>query len=101
MCLRRNIPLIIVTDRYSASPRQYTPHVLTVATSTTSFLDSTAGISALLGLFLNGITARMGAAAQDRLRAMRDLSDHFDPYSYEPGSQMRPILKPAPKGDTQ
>jgi DNA-binding MurR/RpiR family transcriptional regulator len=94
MCLRRDIPLIMITDRYSTWPRQYTPHVLSVATSTKAFLDSTSGISALLGLFLNGITARVGSAAQQRLAAMRELSAHFNPFSYEPGSQMRPVPTP-------
>lgn len=99
LCLRRDIPLIMITDRYSAWPRQYTPHVLSVATSTKTFLDSTAGISALLGLLLSGITARVGAPAQDRLRQMRDLATHFDPFSYEPSSQMRPISTPDHKED--
>ena len=92
LCLRRDVPLIMVTDQYSAWPRKYTPHVLSVSTATRAFLDSTAGITALLGLFLNGITARVGDAAQDRLTEMRELAAHFDPFSYEPGSQMRPIL---------
>ncbi|MDN5786139.1 MurR/RpiR family transcriptional regulator [Pseudorhodobacter sp.] len=99
MCLRRDIPLIMITDRYSAWPRQYTPHVLTVNTSTKAFLDSISGISSLLGLFLNGITARVGPAAQKRLQAMRELSAHFDPFSYEPGNKMRPIATPDRKDD--
>lgn len=101
MCLRRDIPLIMITDQYSAWPRKYTPHVLSVATSTRAFLDSTAGIAALLGLFLSGITARVGAPAQDRLRQMRELAAHFDPFSYEPGSQMRPILPSDRKEESQ
>lgn len=99
LCLRRDVPLIMVTDQYSAWPRKYTPHVLSVSTSTRAFLDSTAGITALLGLFLNSITARVGNAAQDRLREMRELAAHFDPFSYEPGSQMRPILSGGDKED--
>ncbi|SDG33037.1 MurR/RpiR family transcriptional regulator [Sulfitobacter delicatus] len=101
MCLRRDIPLIMITDQYSAWPRKYTPYVLSVATSTRAFLDSTAGIAALLGLFLSGITARVGAPAQDRLRQMRELAAHFDPFSYEPGSQMRPILPSDRKEESQ
>lgn len=100
MCLRRDVPLIMITDQYSAWPRKYTPHVLSVATSTRAFLDSTAGIAALLGLLLSGITARVGAPAQDRLRQMRELAEHFDPFSYEPGSQMRPILSDNRKEDS-
>lgn len=48
LCLHRAIPLITVTDRYDPWPRQYTPHALTVSTVTKTFLDSTAGLSALL-----------------------------------------------------
>lgn len=98
LCLRRDIPLIMITDRNSTWSRQYTPHVLSVDTETKAFLNSTSGIAALLGLFLNGITANVGAPAQDRIDEMTDLMQHFDPFSYDPGSQMRPVPKPTAKG---
>ncbi|SFT90500.1 MurR/RpiR family transcriptional regulator [Sedimentitalea nanhaiensis] len=101
LCLRRDIPLIMVTDRYSTWPRQYTPHVLAVTTFTKAYLDSTAGLSALLGLFLNGITARVGKPAAKRLREMRDLADHFDPFIYEPSRQMRPVADKKKKGNPE
>lgn len=100
LCLRRDIPLVIVTDRYSSWSRQYTPHVLTVATATKAFLDSTAGLSALLGLFLNGIAARRGSGTERRMRAMHELTVHFDPFSYNPGSKARPIPPAEGKDDT-
>ncbi|MEZ5885277.1 MAG: hypothetical protein R3D56_00015 [Paracoccaceae bacterium] len=90
---------MIVTDRYDAWPRQYTPHALTVATDTSAFLDSTAGIAALLGLFLNSVTARRGEAARKRLGDMRDLAEHFDPFSYSPGGKARPIRSPDTRDD--
>lgn len=93
LCLRRGIPLVTVTDRYDPWPRQYTPHALSVSTVTKTFLDSTAGLSALLGLLLNGITAREGKAAQDRLEEMSDLGKHFRAYTFEPGTQKRPVSK--------
>ena len=93
LCLRRDIPLVTVTDRYDPWPRQYTPHALSVSTVTQTFLDSTAGLSALLGLLLNGITARVGDAAQDRLREMSALGRHFEAYTFDPGSQARPVPK--------
>ncbi|MEZ5793215.1 MurR/RpiR family transcriptional regulator [Albidovulum sp.] len=99
LCLRREMPLVIVTDRYDAWPRQYTPHVLTVATDTSAFLDSTAGIAALLGLFLNSVTARRGAAARNRLNDMHELAEHFDPFSYSPGGKARPIRPLESKDD--
>lgn len=92
LCLRRDIDLVVITDRYGTWPRKYTPHVLTVDTATKAFLDSTAGLSALLGLFLNSLTARLGKDARRRVREMRDLAAHFDPFSYDPGSNARPIL---------
>ncbi|MEM6481068.1 MAG: hypothetical protein AAF681_04420, partial [Pseudomonadota bacterium] len=62
--------------------------------------DSTAGLSALLGLFLNEITARQGAGTEDRVSEMRALSAHFEPYSYHPGSKARPILSEEAEEDT-
>jgi hypothetical protein len=35
------------------------------------------------------------------LRQMRELAAHFDPFSYEPGSQMRPILPSDRKEENQ
>lgn len=99
LCLRREIPLIFVTDRYDAWPRRYTPHVLTVATDTAAFLDSTAGLSALLGLLLNGVAARRGKATKQRLREMRELAGHFDPFFYHPGGKTRPIPPPDSKDE--
>lgn len=87
LCRQRDIPLIVITDRYSPWPRQYTPHVLSVATATNAFLDSTAGLSALLGLFINGVTARLGDNVKTRLAEMKELAAHFDPYSYDPAAR--------------
>ncbi|KIN74966.1 Transcriptional regulator, RpiR family protein [Sulfitobacter noctilucae] len=91
LCLRRSIPLITVTDRYDPWPRQYTPHALSVSTVTKTFLDSTAGLSALLNLLLNGITARAGVAAHERVKDMSTLGRHFAAYTFEPGAQNRPV----------
>lgn len=87
LCRHRDIPLVIITDRYSPWPRQYTPHVLSVSTATNAFLDSTAGLSALLGLFINGVTARRGKDVKARLAEMKQLTSHFDPYTYDPASK--------------
>jgi len=92
LCLRRDVPLITVTDRYDPWPRQYTPYALSVNTITKTFLDSTAGMSALLNLLLNGITARAGDSAKKRLDEMSALGQHFSAYTFEPGAQSRPIF---------
>lgn len=91
LCLLRDIPLITVTDRYDPWPRQYTPHALSVSTVTKTFLDSTAGLSALLNLLLNGITARAGDSANERVKDMSALGQHFAAYTFEPGAQTRPV----------
>ncbi|MEZ5777146.1 MAG: MurR/RpiR family transcriptional regulator [Paracoccaceae bacterium] len=91
LCLRRDIPLVMITDKFSPWPRKYTPHVLAVDTDIGTFWDSTSALSALLGLFLNGVAARIGAPARARLKQMNDLGAHFDAYAYEPGSQSRPV----------
>lgn len=98
LCLHRGIPLVTVTDRYHPWPRQYTPHALSVSTETRTFLDSTAGLSALLGLMLNAITARLGPAAQERLREMSALGQHFQAYTFDPGTQARPMAPARQKG---
>lgn len=90
MCLQRDIPLVTVTDQYSPWPRQFTPHALSVSTITKTFLDSTAGLSALLGLLLNGLTNKAGKVADNRLREMSALADHFGAYTFSPGTQSRP-----------
>ncbi|MDA7966844.1 MurR/RpiR family transcriptional regulator [Ruegeria sp.] len=91
LCLRRNVPLIMVTDKFSRWPRKYTPHVLSVATNIGTYWDSTSGLSALLGLFLNGVTAHIGQPALDRKQGMDELGAHFNAYSYEPDLQSRPV----------
>ncbi|GGA25412.1 MurR/RpiR family transcriptional regulator [Neptunicoccus cionae] len=91
LCLRRSIPLVTVTDRFDPWPRQYTPHALSVSTVTKTFLDSTAGLSALLNLMLNGMTARAGKSANERIEKMGMLGQHFAAYTFEPGTQTRPL----------
>jgi DNA-binding MurR/RpiR family transcriptional regulator len=91
LCLRREMPLVMVTDTFSLWPRKYTPHVLSVNTDIGTFWDSTSGLSALLGLFLNGITARVGPPAKGRLKQMQALGAHFDAYAFDPDTQQRPM----------
>ncbi|MBB3992793.1 DNA-binding MurR/RpiR family transcriptional regulator [Sulfitobacter undariae] len=93
LCLDRGIPLITVTDRYDPWPRQYTPHALSVSTVTKTFLDSTAGLSALLNLILNGVTARSGDGAVTRVKEMSTLGQHFEAYTFDPGTQSRPTTR--------
>lgn len=91
MCLREGVPMVMVTDRFSTWPRKYTPHVLAVRTMIGTYWDSTAGLSALLGLMVNAVTARIGPAAADRLREMSRLGRHFDAYANDPERAFRPI----------
>lgn len=94
-CLRQSIPLIIVTDTYSHWPRKFTPHALTVHTQIGTFWDTNSGLSCLLGLLVDGVAARIGAPARERLARMQNLGDHFDAYAYEPDASARPLPEPA------
>jgi len=91
LCLREGLPLVIVTDRYGAWARKYTPHVLSVSTYTGTYWDSSAGLSALLGLMVNGVTARLGDAAKVRLARMTALGEHFEAFAYDPDGVARPM----------
>jgi DNA-binding MurR/RpiR family transcriptional regulator len=91
LCLRLGLPLVVVTDRFSNWARKYTPHVLSVSTHTGTYWDSSAGLAALLGLFVNDVTARLGAEAKLRLERMTGLGEHFEAFAYDPDAQGRPV----------
>jgi DNA-binding MurR/RpiR family transcriptional regulator len=93
LCLRQGLPLVIVTDRFSGWARKYTPHVLSVSTHTGTYWDSSAGLAALLGLFVNAVTARLGPEAESRRERMSALGEHFEAFAYDSDTQVRP-LKP-------
>lgn len=90
LCVRRNLPLVIVTDRFGAWARRYTPHVLSVSTHVGTYWDSTAGLAALLGLLVNDVTARLGPAATERLQRLSALGEHFEAFAYDADRPARP-----------
>lgn len=90
-CLRQSIPLIIVTDTYSHWPRKFTSHALAVHTQIGTFWDTNSGLSCLLGLLVDGVAARIGAPARERLARMQQLGEHFEAYAYEPDATARPL----------
>jgi DNA-binding MurR/RpiR family transcriptional regulator len=91
LCLRQGLPLVIVTDRFSGWARKYTPHVLSVSTHTGTYWDSSAGLAALLGLFVNAVTARLGPEAESRRERMSALGEHFEAFAYDSDTQVRPL----------
>lgn len=96
LCLRGGLPLVIVTDRFSNWARKYTPHVLSVSTYTGTYWDSSAGLAALLGLFVNAVTGRLGPAAKERHERMSALGEHFKAFAYDPDNRVRPLRPEGP-----
>lgn len=90
LCRRQDLPLVIVTDRFGAWARRYTPHVLSVSTHVGTYWDSSAGLAALLGLMVNDVTARLGGSATERLRRLSALGEHFEAFAYDPDRQAGP-----------
>ncbi|MBK8438665.1 MAG: MurR/RpiR family transcriptional regulator [Rhodobacter sp.] len=97
MAQREGMPMVIVTDRFGNWARKFTPHVLSVSTWTNTWWDSSAGLSALLGLLLNGLTMRAGPAARARLKRLSALGQAFETFADDSASPTRP----APDNDEE
>ena len=87
---REGLPLVVVTDRFGNWARKLTPHVLSVGTQTGTWWDSSAGLSALLGLMLNDLTVRLGPAAKARLDRLSALGRTFGIFADDTAVTARP-----------
>lgn len=95
--MEMGLPLVIVTDRFSDWPHEYTDNVLQVSTRTNTFWDSPAGIAALLNLLVNAIAAELGERAEERLRRMFELGTYFDTFTYADDMQRTVSVNREPK----
>jgi DNA-binding MurR/RpiR family transcriptional regulator len=75
-----NIPLIIVTDRYSHWAREFTEDLIEMNTYVGTFWDSTASISVVLNLLIHSVAARLGDKAKSRFNWMVGLGEHFNEF---------------------
>lgn len=68
------IPLVIVTDKFSHWAFSYTRFVFEAHTHVRTFWDSTAGISVVLNLLIDAVATRLGPKARDNFSRMSDMA---------------------------
>lgn len=71
------LPNVIVCDRYSNWPFEFTEEVLVGHTQVGTFWDSLASLTALLNLLVNSIASQLGEKAVERFRQLSDLGEYF------------------------
>ncbi|MBI2254692.1 MAG: MurR/RpiR family transcriptional regulator [Proteobacteria bacterium] len=72
--VRRKIPLIIVTDRYSHWASEYTNLALEVSTRVDLYWDSTSAISTILNLLTHAVAGKLGKTAEKRMDELEDIA---------------------------
>lgn len=76
-----DMPLVIVTDKFSHWGAEHTRYVLEGHTETHTFWDSSASLVVILNLLINGTAARLGKRAEQRFENLRQLGDFFEEFS--------------------
>lgn len=76
-----DMPLVIVTDKFSHWGSEHTRYVLEGHTETQTFWDSSASLVVILNLLINGIAARLGKKAEHRFENLRQLGDFFEEFT--------------------
>ncbi len=71
------LPAIIVCDRYSNWPFEFTQDVLVGSTQVGTFWDSLASLTAVLNLLVNSVAAQLGEKAVMRFRLLANWGEHF------------------------
>lgn len=89
--VRRKIPLIIVTDRYSHWASEYTDLVLEVSTRVDLYWDSTSAISTILNLLTHAVAEKLGKTAEKRMDELEDIAGILRTFRKPPRRLMRRI----------
>lgn len=89
VCRRMRFPLIVIMDRFSHWPYEYTRHVIQVSTHVRMFWDSTVGLAAVSNLLINSLAARVGKEAERRYKQTEELNRIFDAFSEGPPTKPR------------
>lgn len=71
------MPLVIVTDKFSHWAFAYTRFVFETHTHVKTFWDSTASLSAVLNLMLDAVATRLGPKARENFAKMSDMGNLF------------------------
>ncbi|WP_379990127.1 MurR/RpiR family transcriptional regulator [Dongia soli] len=72
-----NVPLIVVTDKFSHWALSFTRFVFEGHTHVQTFWDSSASLSVILNLLIDSVATRLGAKARARFDTMSSLGDMF------------------------
>lgn len=71
------LPIVIVCDRYSNWPFEFSEDVLVGHTQVGTFWDSLSSLTAVLNLLVNSVAAQLGNKAVERFRLLADWGEHF------------------------
>jgi len=71
---RREIPLIVVTDKYSHWSREFTDLSLEVSTRVDLYWDSMSAISSMLNLLTHAVAERLGTKAAARMDELEEMA---------------------------
>ena len=73
-------PLVVMIDRYSHWPREFTDDVLELNTMAGTYWDSTASLAVATNLLIHFTAGRLGACANSRFETMVALGEHFEEF---------------------
>lgn len=71
------LPLIMITDKQCDWARQFTPHVIAVATDSGQFWSSPVAMACVVNQLANSVLVRSGVAVEKRLQRISALYRHF------------------------
>ena len=77
---RRQIPLIVVTDKYSHWAADFTDMALEISTRVDLYWDSTAAISAVLTLLTHAVAEKLGHKAEKRMDELELIAGHLQTF---------------------
>lgn len=81
---QRQIPLIVVTDKYSHWAADFTDMALEVSTRVDLYWDSTAAISAVLTLLTHAVAEKLGHKAEKRMDELEQIAGNLQTFRKMP-----------------
>jgi DNA-binding MurR/RpiR family transcriptional regulator len=81
---QRNIPLVVVTDKYSHWAADFTDMALEVSTRVDLYWDSTAAISAVLTLLMHSVAEKLGHKAEKRMDELEQIAGNLQTFRKMP-----------------
>ena len=75
------LPLVVVTDKFSHWAAEHTRYVLEGHTEAQTFWDSSASLAVILNLLINGVAVRLGQRAQRRFAELPQHGEFIEEFS--------------------